>query len=139
MAGVGLAETSQSYTYRVLNPGQGLHVFRLKQVDISGTFAYSTEVTVQTGPSVMGLEAAFPNPFSDATTLRFMVAKEQAVVARIYNTLGQLVRTLYEGTPSANTPHSLTIAAEGLSDGLYFVRLTGADGFSATETIQVVK
>ena len=139
IAGAGVDAASQAYTYRVENPGQSPYTFRLKQVDISGTFAYSTELTIQTSPSFLGFEAAFPNPFSENTTLRFSVATEQAVVVRMYNTLGQLVRTLYQGTPPANTSQTLSIAADGLSDGLYFVRLSGAEGFSSTETIQVVK
>ena len=137
--GRGSADQGQAYTFRVLNPGRSPYTFRLKQVDPSGTFVYSTEVTVLAIPEAYVVEPAFPNPFRRTTTLRFAMATAQPVVAALYNTMGQRVRTLYAGTPPANTTQSLRIDAVGLSGGLYFVRITGADGLSTTETIQVVK
>ncbi len=137
--GAGVADQEQSYTFRVENPGRSPFTFRLRQIDPSGIFAYSAEVTVQAVPEGFVVEPAFPNPFRRETMLRFAVATEQAVEAALYNAVGQRVRTLYAGTPTANVTQSIRIDTAGLSGGLYFVRLTGTDGFTATEKLVVVK
>jgi len=87
------------------------------------------------GPEGPVLLPARPNPFSNETTVKFVLAKDSFVDAAIYNILGQRVRTLLEGRTS---PGDHSIRWDGRSDrgermpsGLYFCRVA-ADGASAT-------
>ncbi len=73
----------------------------------------------------------YPNPFNPSTTIRFQVAANaavpQAVTLRIYNVMGQLVRTLVTG---AFAPGSYIAVWNGdndrgvqVSSGIYFYEL----------------
>lgn len=69
------------------------------------------------------LDAAYPNPFVDRTTL-LMNNNGQAVAAQltIYNLLGQEVYTAYDGVLS-NGRHRIEVDLSGQAPGLYFYRL----------------
>ena len=55
----------------------------------------------------------------------------------LYNTLGQRVRTVYQGTARTEETLRETIDGRGLSSGLYIIRLKG-NGFTATRKITLV-
>ena len=135
----GSAEATPTFTFRVTGLARGTHTFRLKQVDVNGSFQYSDEVTVLLVPGDVVVEPAFPNPFRATTTLQFAVASEQEVVAELYDVIGRRVRTLYAGIPAANALQTLRIGGDGLTSGLYVVRITGAGGFSTTEMVLLLK
>lgn len=135
----GPAEAVPGFAFRVMNLARGTHTFRLKQIDLNGSFRYSDEVTVSLVPGDGVIEPAFPNPFRTTTTLRFAVASEQDVVAALYTVMGRRVRTLYRGLPAAHTTQTLYIDGNGLPSGLYVVRLTGSGGFTAIEKMLLVK
>ena len=137
--GTGAADQAQTYTFRVTDLAQGTHIFRLKQVAENGTFGYSAEVSVSLTPGDFVLEAAYPNPFRQTTTLRFATATAQEVAADLYDVLGRRVRALYAGTPAANETLTLSITAAGLPSGLYVVRITGSSGFTAAEKVLLAK
>ena len=137
--GTGTADQAQTYTFRVTDLAQGTHSFRLKQVADNGAFSYSAEVSVLLSPGDFVLEAAYPNPFRQTTTVRFAVSTEQEVAADLYDVMGRHVRALYVGIPAANEILTLQITDAGLPSGLYVVRITGASGFATTETVVLVK
>ncbi len=69
----------------------------------------------------------YPNPFNPSTTISYSVAAAGDVQLKIYNPLGQLVRTLFSGQKGAG---EYTLTWDGrddggrlLSSGLYFYRL----------------
>ena len=56
-----------------------------------------TSVSInETLPSDFYLEQNYPNPFNSGTTIRFFLKKDQRVSLEIYNSLGQIVRTLVD-------------------------------------------
>ena len=78
--GRGTTIEPQAYSFTARALGPGTHSFRLRQVDHDGAVEYSPTVEVSVGLAE-GVFAftAFPNPFSDAATVRFAVATEQEV------------------------------------------------------------
>ena len=68
---------------------------------------------------------AFPNPFTTSTTVRFRTAGAGPVQLRVYNALGQLVATLYDGNTAAGQVVERTLDGTFLSAGLYTCRLSG--------------
>jgi hypothetical protein len=74
-------------------------------------------------PRAFTLEAPFPNPFRDATTLTFSLPTADQVRLEVFDALGRRVATVEEGTRSAGT-HEVTFTARALPPGLYLVRLT---------------
>ena len=89
-------------------------------------------------PSGYTLEEAYPNPFDQSTTVRFSVDEAQAVSLTLYDGLGRIVRTLYEGTPSAGAAETVVIDGSSLPSGAYTVRLEGTS-VSASTRIVVLK
>ncbi|MBD3223762.1 MAG: T9SS type A sorting domain-containing protein [Caldithrix sp.] len=75
------------------------------------------------------LYANFPNPFNPSTTIRFSLAENGPVTLKIYNSLGQVVRTVYDAKPlKAGTAHQVVwdgVNEQGVpvSSGLYFYQL----------------
>lgn len=73
----------------------------------------------------------FPNPFNPRTTIKYELAEDSKVVLRIYNALGQEVRTLVQ-QPMKSGYHS-TIwdgrnnANKAVSSGLYIYRLEAGE------------
>ena len=137
----GTTTQAQSYRYTVgrdLDPGT--HRFRLEQKDLDGSGSFSGVETVDVGMgSALRLAAPAPNPVRDQATLSFAVKEGAAdVTVSVYNTLGQKVTTLYRGTPTAGQSKDLTLRTDGLSSGLYLVRLQ-ANGQTRTQRVTVVK
>ncbi len=138
--GAGTTNQSRSYRFSVeegLAPGT--HQFRLKQVDLDGTAHLSKAISVKLRmEQPVRLTAPSPNPVSGQTTVSFAVKETQETTIQLYNTLGQRVATVYDGTPQAGEQQAAQIDVSGLSSGVYFLRLT-AGGETKTQRLTVVK
>jgi len=78
-------------------------------------------------PERFSLEQNYPNPFNPYTTIRFNVPVASQVVLKIYNVLGQEVRTLVD---QRHNPGRHIVLWDGhnnkganLSSGVYFIRM----------------
>lgn len=83
---VGYSYATDNYTL-LLKAGQ--------HIDYSWkdrSFGEQDEVTDT--PLTFELQEAYPNPFNPSTTLGFTIPEEGKVELRVYNTLGQLVKTI---------------------------------------------
>ncbi len=65
----------------------------------------------------------YPNPFTSKTTIEFTLTEEDFVNASIYNTSGELVKQLFEGSCQPGA-HLLEFEAGELNNGLYLARIT---------------
>jgi hypothetical protein len=74
-----------------------------------------------------------PNPFSDATTLRYALARPAHVEVAVYDTLGRGVAVLQAGRQEEGE-HAVRWAAEGLPGGVY-VCLVTADASRLARTL----
>lgn len=63
-----------------------------------------------------------PNPTEEETTLSFMLSSEQQIRLQLYNSLGQFVRTVFEGRVKAGEA-KFSCSLSSLPNGLYWVRL----------------
>jgi len=83
-----------------------------------------------------------PNPFASSTTIRFELAKEQAIRLALYDVVGRRIRLLAEGRSSAGM-HTLRWdgrdqAGRGVAAGIYFVRLR-TEGRSESRRILLMR
>ena len=97
-------------------------------------------------PRQFALAQNLPNPFHGRTAIRFELPETQAeaqnVELKIYNTLGQVVRTLVQG----DLPAAAHVAewdgrdefGRALAAGVYFYRLR-AGGLQLTKKMALVK
>lgn len=84
---------------------------------------------------------ASPNPARAATSLRFSLARAQAVSLRIHDLAGRLVATVHEGALGAGE-HALTWdgrdhAGASAPPGLYRARLRTPEGVRTTSVVRV--
>jgi hypothetical protein len=101
-----------------------VYVYRIKQIDNDGAFKYSASTEVDAGVA-KGFEllSNYPNPFNPSTNLRFSVPQDGHATLKVYNTLGQEVVTLFDGTAIAG--HYIPAIFDGsrYASGVYFSRL----------------
>jgi hypothetical protein len=83
-----------------------------------------------------------PNPFDKTTTIKYQLARPGKASLRVYNTLGQMVRTLADG--EQQTGHH-SVKWDGRDDngreasaGVYFFRLK-AESFENTKRLVLLK
>jgi photosystem II stability/assembly factor-like uncharacterized protein len=74
-------------------------------------------------PAQFSLDQNYPNPFSATTNVEYRIPNEEHVTLSVYNSLGEEVATLAQGTMSAGD-HNVSFSADGLQNGIYFYRLT---------------
>ncbi len=93
-------------------------------------------------PKVAALHQNFPNPFNPSTEIRFDIPSEGLVKLRIYNQLGQTVRTLADKRMKAGTYRvkwdGTTEAGHDVSSGVYFYNLEAGD-FGKIRKMTLVK
>ncbi len=124
--GFGTTTESQNYEYRLTDLEAGMYVFRLKQLDFDGAFAFSpeTEATLEV-PGTHELSEAYPNPFNPSTQFSLVVAIRQNVRMVVFDAKGQLVQILFDGEMEANSRRDFSFDANGLPSGLYIYRVVG--------------
>ncbi len=74
-------------------------------------------------PASYALFQNYPNPFNPTTLIEYQLPSGDYVTLRVYNMLGQEVRTLVNGFVQAGR-HSTVFDAADLASGAYFYRLT---------------
>lgn len=132
--------TSEPTSYQYVAEGLvvGTHRFRLKQIDLDGSSSLSDPRTAELKMKTpLRLGAPVPNPARIRAALSFAVKEKAWATVRLYNTLGQRVATLFEGTPSPGESRRLRVDVSDLPSGVYFVRLK-ANGRTETQRVTVV-
>lgn len=71
------------------------------------------------------LGAPVPNPTSGRTELALTVDAGQPVRAELYDALGRVAATLYDGPAAPGAPLTLTVDGSSLPAGVYVVRVRG--------------
>lgn len=98
----------------------GKYYYRLKQIDIDGTFEYSDIIEAEIGiPKNYELKQNYPNPFNPSTTISYSIPNDGQVTLVIYDVLGNEVAVLDNSYKSAGN-YTYDFDATNLSSGLYF-------------------
>jgi hypothetical protein len=79
---------------------------------------------VAASPSQPNTLEAYPNPARVQATLRFTAQQTGAAQLHVYNTLGELVATLYNGVAEQGQLYERTLGGANLPAGLYTCRFT---------------
>lgn len=125
-------------TFTCANVGSNNVIFTV--TDNAGNVATQTVVVLVKADAtctplatVTGLEdetklQAYPNPAREQANLSFQPAQAGPAQVLVYNTLGQLVTTLYDAPVQAMKRYTLTLDSRSLRSGIYFCQLRTAGG-----------
>lgn len=115
---------------------EGVYVFTIRCTD--NTYEDFKEYIVAIGvtvgiddngvtqPTNFALIGNYPNPFNNATVIKYRLSEESPVRLELYNLVGQKVATLVDGVVSSGE-HEVVWDAKYVSSGVYFYRLTAGD------------
>jgi hypothetical protein len=84
------------------------------------------------------LSQNYPNPFNPETVIKYEIAKESNVTIKIYNILGQLVRTMVNNELKKPGIYNLNFDGSNLASGLYFYKIE-AGTFIETKKMLLIK
>lgn len=68
------------------------------------------------------LHQNYPNPFNSETVIKYELPNSEIVSLKIYNTLGQLVKTIFNEHQTAGV-HSIKINVNDIASGVYYYQL----------------
>jgi len=77
-------------------------------------------------PDKFLLSAAYPNPFNSTTTITYGLPHTGNVSLKLYDPLGQQIRTLFEGNRQAGI-YAFNLFGGNLASGMYLVKLSSGD------------
>ena len=92
----------------------------------TGVFTIGTQTSIgemDNSPFIFSLAQNYPNPFSSKTIIKFTLSEQENVVIKVYNVLGDEIKTIVD-KQFTEGQHEVGFDAAGLSAGTYFYRLT---------------
>ncbi|GMU95605.1 FG-GAP-like repeat-containing protein [Ignavibacterium album] len=136
--GSGTTAEPQNYSFVDRSLNSGKYVYRLKQIDLDGSYKYSDEleVTIES-PDKFVLEQNYPNPFNPTTVIQYQIMSRQFVTMKVYDVLGNEVKTLVNefkepGTYKVEFNLGQTIS---LPSGIYIYKLSSGSFVSSKKMI----
>lgn len=136
--GNGNSNSPKNYIYLDNGLLPGSYMYRLKQVDLDGSYKYYGPLETKVGsPLVFNLEQNYPNPFNPSTTIRYSLPETSQVTLTIYGPLGQLLTMLVNEELPPGT-YVLTFNDLTLPSGIYFYHLR-AGNYVATKKMSILK
>src|ERR1035437_816677 len=75
-------------------------------------------------PNQFALYNAYPNPFNPSTKIKFNIGQAGNVSLKIYNVMGQLVKTVIDNVYKNSGQFEYSVKMDNLTSGIYFYTLT---------------
>ena len=122
----------------VVDPTDGNRVYIATLGDGVWRFR-STATSLSEEPSTprLALLQNFPNPFNPFTRINYRIPRNSQVSLRIYNLLGETIRTLVEEEQNAGS-YEVEFDGSSLSSGFYLYRLT-ADRYTLSRKMLLIR
>jgi hypothetical protein len=136
--GAGNSPNTKQYFYLDKKVSSGNYNYRLKIVDLDGSFKYSSIINAEIiAPSKFELSNAYPNPWNPTTTIRYQVPINILVTIKLFDALGKEVITLVNEIRPAGS-YEVTLNGKNLSSGIYYYQMK-AGSFIETKKIILIK
>ena len=140
VASAGTSNSPHEYSYSDNNLSPGRYAYRIKEIDLDGSFKYygHAEVEIEiTAPAEFALGQNYPNPFKPATRISFTLPSKLFASLKVFDALGREVSILVSEELPAGT-YSQQWNAKGLPSGVYFYQLQ-AGLFTETKKLILLK
>ena len=134
----GNSNSPKYYSFKDELKHSGNYKYRLKIIDIDGSYEYSNEVEITANIALKyELSQNYPNPFNPATTIKFSIKKDGNVRLEVFNILGQKVAELLNKKMKAGK-YKVKFDASNLASGIYFYRIESGS-FKAAKKMILLK
>jgi hypothetical protein len=120
------------YDYLDTSPFAGDNYYRLKQVDIDGHIHYSGTIKVNFSKDASII--AYPNPVSGELTVDITVPKSAKASLKLMDATGKVVRSSELQLAAGNNTSKIDM--KSLSDGIYLLQISNAQGLTFSEVIR---
>lgn len=138
VGGKGTTTDRVNYNYTDKAVAVGTYIYRLKQVDLDGTFSYSNEIEAEINPpNEFALYQNYPNPFNPNTTIKFTLPVQAQVKLSLFNNIGQQVAEIINSSMEAGY-HEVNFNGADLSSGVYFYSIEAGE-FRAVKKMLLMK
>ena len=142
--GCGTSTKPKSYSFVDKDITPGKHKYRLKQIDLDGSYEYSDIIEAEVMQKLnYTLMQNYPNPFNPTTKIKFTIPSVETTrrvvftTLKVYDILGNEIVTLVnEEKPAGN--YNVIFDASKLSSGVYFYTLKTGE-FSKTNKMILTK
>ena len=143
--GAGTTSEPRNYSFTDKNISRGkIYRYRLKQIDLDGSFRYSKIIEVElNAPGGYLLSQNYPNPYcktsgeNSGVKINFTLPKTGEVKIEIFNLLGEKVKTLVNKKMEAGF-HTVKFTPDAFPSGIYLYRMT-AGSFLQTKKMAILK
>lgn len=121
--GNGNSNSKIGYSFKDKNPVKGKNCYRLKQIDVDGSFKYSDEITIEYYSNRnFELIQNYPNPFNPATTISYFLPQEADVTIEIISSLGETIEIIKRNNEKSGLNKYIWDAGN-LPSGVYFYKV----------------
>ena len=130
--GNGSSTETRYYSFSDNSVSVGKYFYRLKQMDFSGSYEYSSEIeaTVLEVLNDFTLKQNYPNPFNPSTRIAFSIPSSSFVSLKVFDILGNEIGTLVNRELTGGS-YEVEFIGNNLPSGVYFYTITAGD-FSKT-------
>ena len=130
--GQGTTTLKNEYSFTDKNIDEGKYHYRLKQIDLDGTYTFSNELEIDINlPDEFLLEQNYPNPFNPGTIISWQSPVSSNQTLKIYDLLGNEVATLVdEFRNSGSYQVQFNVAQDSrpaISSGVYYYQLKAGE------------
>jgi uncharacterized protein (TIGR02145 family) len=104
-----------------------------------GSFVFNDVTSIKEGelPSGYNISNNYPNPFNPKTRIEITLPKMSNVKVEVFNITGQRVGSTIEKYYDAGI-HAVELEMNGLSNGVYFVRFSIDDNYTAIRKVMLL-
>lgn len=133
----GINGSGAAYTSTDLHPYSGINYYRLKIVDLDGSYSYSDVIRIKTQiKDMLFITQSYPNPVHDMFNIELQSGKSQEVSISVFDFTGKqfLTKTvqLNKGINSTSIP------MQNAAMGIYMIQVTNKqNGYSSV--LKIVK
>jgi len=133
VAAAGTSTQPRNYAFTDKSPLSGRGFYRLKMVDIDGSFKYSKVLQVTTGVAGTAIKV-YSNPFHDQVGVVIPAVTSEKLVLSLFDQTGKMCLRQNYTTQRGN--NIVNLYPGGIAAGVYLLHVQGAQ---TNQTIRVLK
>ncbi|MCL6494339.1 MAG: T9SS type A sorting domain-containing protein [Ignavibacterium sp.] len=136
--GFGTTTDKQNYSFIDSKINNEQLYYKLKQVDLDGSFKFSEIISIKILIKDFELKQNFPNPANPTTNISFSIPQRSFVKINLYSSNGELVQQIINEEKEKGI-YSIEINLSNLASGVYFYRMITNTGYHSTKKLILLK